>query len=100
MQQQIRDRDQIAMLTRIDVTTLERELTAKLDDWKGLLRRQTPQARQVLKKLLCGPVMFAPKRQGTRRYYDFGATIAIGPMLAGTCNVGGVPRGFEPGSWP
>ncbi len=34
--------------------------------------------------MLRGPVMFTPKREGKRRYYDFSATMAIGPMSAGT----------------
>jgi hypothetical protein len=43
-----------------DWTKAERELRAKLDDWKGLLQRQVPQARQILKSCW-------PGRSGSRR---------------------------------
>jgi DNA invertase Pin-like site-specific DNA recombinase len=96
LQQQLREREQIAALVRVDVKKIERELTAKLDDWKALLRRQVPQARQVLKKLLCGPIRFSPQRDEKQWFYDFSATIAIGPMLAGTVFAMSVasPAGF------
>jgi hypothetical protein len=67
---------------RLDSKRVERELRAKLDDWKGLMCRQTPQARQVLKKLLVGPILFTPNRSA--RSYEFRATIALDRLLSGT----------------
>lgn len=60
---------------QIDWAKAERELRAKLDDWKGLLQRQVPQARQILKKLLRGPITFTPVRDGGERYYTFRARL-------------------------
>jgi hypothetical protein len=39
---------------------LRAALAAKLEDWRGLLQRQIPQARHVLKKLLRGSLIFTP----------------------------------------
>ena len=69
---------------QIDWSKMERELQAKLADWNGLLRRQVPQARQVLKKLLNGPIVFKPFRQQGERFYTFTAQISLGRLLSGT----------------
>ena len=45
---------------RIDWTKTEHELQTKLKDWKGLLQRQVPQARQILKS--CSPDPFSSTR--------------------------------------
>jgi hypothetical protein len=78
----------------IDWTKAERELRAKRDDWKWLVHRQVPQARQILKKLLCGPIQFTPVREAGERYYPFKAPIALDRLIAGTIgrNYGGVPN--------
>jgi site-specific DNA recombinase len=87
---------------QIDWTKAERELRAKLDDWKGLLHRQVPQARQILKKLLRGPIQFTPVREAGERYYTFKAPIALDRLIAGTIGATMVasPTGFEPVFWP
>lgn len=56
---------------QIDWAKAERDLTSKLADWQGLLKRHVPQARQILKKLLAGPIQFTPIREGNRRFYTF-----------------------------
>jgi hypothetical protein len=62
---------------------VERELRAKLTEWRSLLRRHIPQARQVLKKLLAGPLVFTPHREDGQRWYEFRAPIAVGRILSG-----------------
>ncbi|HYN08492.1 MAG TPA: hypothetical protein VES67_14000 [Vicinamibacterales bacterium] len=83
LRRQLARQDQAAGLARVDVASLERMLEVKLDDWKALLRRRAVQSRQVLKKLLVGPVLFTPRRDGKARYYEFRASIAIGRIVAG-----------------
>jgi hypothetical protein len=75
--------DQAGKAAQLDPKAIERELRAKVADWRGLLRRHTPQARQVLKKLLAGPLVFSPVRDGRQRYYEFKAPIAIGRIISG-----------------
>ena len=72
-------------------------LRAKLDEWRELLRRHVPQARQVLKKLLAAPLRFMPRREGDDRYYEFTAQIALGRVfnrIAGAMWVAS-PAGFD-----
>ena len=69
---------------KMDWAALERQLKGKLDEWRELLGRHAPQARQVLKKLLSGPIMFTPHREPAAKYYSFKATVNIGKLLTGT----------------
>ena len=43
-----------------DTQQLQADLTGTLTEWRGLLSRQVPQARQILKKLLAKPIVFMP----------------------------------------
>ena len=71
-----------------DVRHIERELRARLTDWRGLLGRHTPIARQMLVTLLDGRVVFTPKQDGL---YAFHGRAALGKVLQGL-----VPQVFEP----
>jgi len=44
-----------------DVERLRHDLGARLDDWRGLFRRQPVQAQQILPKLVAGRLVFTPK---------------------------------------
>jgi chromosome segregation ATPase len=97
-------RREIATLDRAGKITLgnwkavERELQSKLTEWRTLLRKHIPQARQILKKLLAGPLVFSPVRNGHERYYEFRAPIALGRIINGLAcaNMVTSPTGFEP----
>lgn len=67
----------------IDVASLQTALRAKLDDWRGLLRRNLAEGRAVLRTLLTGPLRFTPIRETRRRGYAFEGTIALDRLLAG-----------------
>jgi hypothetical protein len=43
-------------LSTFDLKRIERELRARLAEWRELLRRQTPLARQLVSKLLDGRI--------------------------------------------
>ena len=71
-----------------------RDLEARLADWRTTLRRNVPQGRQLLRKLLVGRVTFTPVAEGVR----FDAECALGPILQGVADAttGVTPAGFEP----
>ena len=88
----------VGRASAFDPQTVERQLRAKLEDWRGLLRRHVPQARQVLRKLLIGPIAFKAYRTGRSRGYEFSAPIGLGRILTGLAcaNMVASPTGFEP----
>ena len=54
LQRRVDAADGLARLPHIDRRRLEPVLRARLEDWQGLLGRQVPQARQMLRKLVVG----------------------------------------------
>jgi site-specific DNA recombinase len=80
---ELRAIDRAGKAATLDLKAVERELRAKLDEWKAVLRKHVPQARQVLKKLLAGPLVFTAHREAGERYYEFSAPIAIGRIISG-----------------
>ena len=94
--------DQVSKIGQVQWAAVERQLQEKLKDWKGLLQRHAPQARQMLKKLLCGPIVFTPHREGKSRHYTFRAQLNLDRLLSGTvcANMVASPTGFEPVFWP
>jgi hypothetical protein len=62
---------------------IERELRVRLDDWRGLLRRHVPQARQILRKLLVDRVVFTPKTD----CYEFTGSWTLGKLVSGVVDL-------------
>ncbi len=62
------------------VEALSATFVAKLNDRASQLARRTPQARQVLKKLLHGSIAFAPEPE----LYRFRANISVEQLLHGS----------------
>ncbi len=60
LQKQLAAVKQESTLRESDVPRLTAELEAKLGDWRGLLTRRIPQARQIVKTLLVGHLTFTP----------------------------------------
>jgi hypothetical protein len=52
-------------LARLDRSRLDKDLRERLTDWQGLIQQQPQQARQGLRKLLEGRLVFAPTADGT-----------------------------------
>ena len=52
-----------------DAQAFRDALRERLADWRSLLSRQVPQARQIVKKLLAGTITFTPERQGVRQLH-------------------------------
>jgi site-specific DNA recombinase len=59
---------------------VEREIRERLADWRAMLRRNVPQGRQVLRKLLTTPLRFDPVGD---RGWAFTGQAALGKMLTG-----------------
>ena len=78
-----------------DLQDIQRDVEGRLTDWRGLLRRQVVQSRQILRKLLVGRIVF---RQREDAVYEFSGQVSLGRLLAGiVCTKAGVaPTGFEP----
>ena len=78
-----------------DLQDIQREVEGRLTDWRGLLRRQVAQSRQILRKLLVGRIVFRQREDGV---YEFSGQASLGRVLAGIiCTRAGVaPTGFEP----
>ena len=78
------------------VRDLERRLRARLQNWKGVLRRQTPEARPLLGRLLEGRLTFTPHPD--QRLYTFSGKGTLGGLVAGAAPSLAMvtPAGFEP----
>ena len=85
----------------VDRSVLATQIRQRVDEWHGLLTRQTAHARQLLTKLVEGPMIFTPqpRESGT---WEFTATARFDRLLAGIVDATSVasPTGFEPVSQP
>ena len=88
--------DTLEALAGFDPQTVERQLRQKLAEWRGLLRRQTPLARQVLARLLDGRIVWTPNRE--EGLYEFVGHVKLDRLLSGVVFTQGMasPTGFEP----
>jgi hypothetical protein len=66
---------------------LERRLRAMLADWKALLLGELPQARDVLRTLLVGPLRFTPVAEDRRRGYRFEGAVALDRLVSGVVDL-------------
>jgi hypothetical protein len=81
----------------LDVRQIEAELNGRLMDWRGLLRANAQQARQVLRKLMVGRLAVTPNQD--RNEFRITGTGLLGPLLEHTLDVPKAlvtPAGFEP----
>lgn len=89
-----------APVVTFDRERMRREARARLRDWRSLLRRQPAQGRQILRKILEGPIGFAPAPEGG---YTFAGKVNYGKVFGGFAPVPqslASPAGFEPASPP
>jgi hypothetical protein len=78
------------LVGRLDRAKLERTARECLTDWQGLLAGQPVQARQMLKKLLEGRLVFTPMGDGT--VVEFRGTGVLDPVLSGIVGGDGIPK--------
>jgi site-specific DNA recombinase len=80
LQEELADLEGLQRVASIDLGQLQSELQARLADWQELLNRQVPVARQIIKKLLTGRIIFRQRDDGT---YEFSGQATLGRIIAG-----------------
>ena len=93
------DLAQVVQPVRVEPRILERSVRTCLGDWRGLLTRQTRHGRDFLRKVLTGPITFAPLMDGASRGYQFKGEASIEQLLSGVIELPTIvasPTGFEP----
>ena len=83
----------------VDRGVLAASVRERLSDWCGLASRSVEQSRQILRKLLVGPLVCTPiQREGETRL-QFEGDLSLGRLIGGVIalptNVAS-PTGFEP----
>ena len=73
-------------VTDLDVRRVQNDLRERLAMWRGTLRLETVQARQLGQKLVAGRLIFTLGTDTTGRFYAFAGEAALGRLLAGTVN--------------
>ena len=91
----------VECVTSLDTVRLKDELRARVADVKDLLAQHTPQARQMLRKLLNGKLEMTPVEIDGRRGYRFTGTGTYERLLSGEAletiaRTVVAPTGFEP----
>jgi site-specific DNA recombinase len=80
LRQQLDGLHGLRTVTDFDVRQVERDLRARLKEWKALLQRQTPISRQIVTKLVAGHLVFTPRED---RAYQFAGNAHLGKLLQG-----------------
>ena len=85
MQPELQALDQLAQAATLDIADVSAKLGTILDDWRDPLPGDVAQARQVLRKLLEGRLVFTPTTatDGTP-VYEFTGRGVLDPIVAGT----------------
>jgi site-specific DNA recombinase len=65
----------------VDIKALLARVEAKAKDWRGVLSRQTSEARMILRSLLAMPVVFTPHRSAGTRRYEFSLEVSLQGLL-------------------
>jgi hypothetical protein len=80
---EVAELERAQVLSGADVAKLEADLRDRLADWRGLLRRHPSQARQLVRALLVGRLVFTPETTPDGDVYRFSGQVSLGRMLAG-----------------
>jgi len=88
--------DATARIGQREFSRLEREIRHRLADWRAMLRREVPEAREILRNLIVGRIVFTPRPE--TRLYEFSGRGSLGRLLAETASPVSVvtQAGFEP----
>jgi hypothetical protein len=82
-----------------DPDAVSRQLRARLNEWRGLLRANVGSGRRVLGKLLKGCLTFTRRVEGRREFCEFSGEGTIRPILEGivddSITTSGVPNGIR-----
>jgi hypothetical protein len=99
----LQDRERRRVNLRAELVAIERQAVGRrgardveqaltmmrdaLTDWKGLLHAQPTAARQALRALLAGRLIFAAEERDGERFYTFTGQGTITPLIAGVTGV-------------
>ena len=88
---------QVQRVGALDRGLLAAEIRRRVEEWRTLLTRQTSHARQLLRKVVDGPMLFTPTPEDPG-VWEFRATWRVDRLLAGVVDATLVasPTGFEP----
>jgi site-specific DNA recombinase len=99
LQAELRDLER-PRLVPLNLTQLKARLREKSEEWQALLRKHAPIARQIVRKLVEGRIVFTPDREARRYTFEVPGTVAaffsgiVCPQAMAS------PTGFEPVFWP
>ena len=100
LEQELSNLDRREKVCSSELQRAEALARQRVSDWRGVLRRQTPKARQILAKLLRERLVFVSERRAGRPGYRFNAQASIVGLLSGTVSElsvlagdSGVPNG-------
>src|SRR5207302_11499484 len=74
--------DVASRIGRTQIRRLELEIRQRLAAWQAMLRREVPEAREILRNLVVGRIVFTPRPEA--RLYEFSGRGSFGRLLAGT----------------
>ena len=85
LEQEIHEIEMLPKIYELDLVRIEKELPqlvmSKIDNLRGLLKRNTPSARQALEKLIKGRVKFIPDSYGEKLSYRLKTTLKTDAIL-------------------
>jgi hypothetical protein len=88
-----------AKAAQIDPADIRAKLTARLAEWRNLLRKETLWSRQIITKLLDGKITLTPTRdESGKPAYEMPAKLSLGGFFSGILCRSGVasPTGVVP----
>ena len=74
---------QVARPATVDPRLLEKTIRIALENWRGLLTRQTSHGRDLLRNVLTGPIEFTPVVNTRQKGYRFKGEASIDKLLSG-----------------
>jgi hypothetical protein len=83
LQAELSKLERLATPNQFDAAKLKHQLQAQAGDVSALLYKHTPQARQMLRKLLVGPIELEPVGSGRLRGYKFRGALTIERLISG-----------------
>ena len=104
IRQRLQTLDQQSNLQNQDRSAIEPTIRSVLKEWRAVLGKQLPRARQIVSKLLEGRLSVTPERRngtqgfrltGSGSFLRFLSEVSI-PALQQVAS----PTGFEPVFWP
>lgn len=70
-------------LRSVSPDQVRRESMQNLSEWRGLLRQHVSLARQLLRKVLVGRLIFMPRQEGEDSWYEFASEASLAKFLSG-----------------